>query len=411
MSWAFLGISLVGLALTLNTFRPLGGWLRIPAFFASWLVNELPLYTLVGQAAVIFLFARAGAFEAWPGRVGLVVTALSWAGVVELWRIGHRAGHTMRRVLGPHAGLDPWPRVPGHQLWLPFSPGRAGVRRIQNLVFANVGKKPLELDVYLPKAASGLRPAILQIHGGGWVIGDKREQGLPLLYHLAAHGWVGFNANYRLSPRATFPDHLVDVKRAIVWIREHAREYGVDPGFICITGGSAGGHLAALAALTANDPSYQPGFEEADTSVQGAVCFYGVYSFIDHLGVFPKEFSSVLLERLVMKARAEDAPDAYRSASPIHRVHADAPPVLIVHGDRDTLAPVEYARHFAEELRKVSKSKVIYTEIPGAQHAFDVFSSPRTMRVVEGVERFLAGIHRDHVEQRPRRDDGVADVG
>ncbi|HEX7668720.1 MAG TPA: alpha/beta hydrolase, partial [Polyangiaceae bacterium] len=238
MSWAFLGISLVGLALTLNTFRPIGGVLRIPAFFASWLVNELPLHTLVGQAAVTVAFARAGALGAWPGRVGLLVMALSSGGVIVLWRRGHRAGHTMRSVLGPHGGNEPWPRVPGHKLWLPFAPGRSGVRRIKNLVFTGEEKKKLELDVFLPQKAGERRPAILQIHGGGWVIGDKREQGLPLLHHLATHGWVGFNANYRLSPRATFPDHLIDVKRAIAWVREHAAEYGVDPGFVCITGGS-----------------------------------------------------------------------------------------------------------------------------------------------------------------------------
>lgn len=394
MSWAFLGISLVGLSLTVNTFRPLGGWMRIPAFFASWLVNELPLYTLLGQAAVTIAFVRGGALDAWPGRVGLLVTVASWGGVIVLWRRGHLAGHTMREALGPHAGDEPWPRVPGHKLWLPFAPGRPGVRRISNVLFAEGGKKRLELDVYLPKTAGDRRPAVLQIHGGGWVIGDKREQGLPLLHHLAAHGWVGFNANYGLSPRATFPDHLIDVKRAIAWIREHAAEYGVDPGFVCITGGSAGGHLAALAALTANDPKYQPGFEQADTRLQGAVCFYGVYCFIDRLGVSPKEFTSVLLERLVMKARRRDAPEAYREASPIDRIHEGAPPMLIVHGDQDTLAPVEYARHFAEELRKVSTSPVVYAELVGAQHAFDVFSSPRTMRVIEGVERFLTRLHR-----------------
>ena len=75
-------------------------------------------------------------------------------------------------------------------------------------------------------------PPLLQIHGGAWVIGDKREQGLPLMHHLAASGWVCFNANYRLSPRATLPDHLVDCKRALAWIREHADEYGVDPDFV-----------------------------------------------------------------------------------------------------------------------------------------------------------------------------------
>ena len=120
---------------------------------------------------------------------------------------------------------------------------------------------------------------MIQVHGGGWILGSRSEQGIPLLNHMAANGWVGFNVDYRLSPRATLPDHVIDVKRAIAWVRENADELGVDPERIAITGGSAGGHLTALAALTANDRSLQPGFEDADTSVMAAVPFYGIYDF------------------------------------------------------------------------------------------------------------------------------------
>ena len=131
--------------------------------------------------------------------------------------------------------------------------------------------KTLRLDVTVPSApvpgGRALRPALLQIHGGGWVIGDKREQGLPLLSHMAAQGWVGFNVNYRLSPWASIPEHLDDLQAALAWVREHAEEYGVDPDFVCVTGGSAGGHLSALLALTADPP------------VAAAVPFYGIYDF------------------------------------------------------------------------------------------------------------------------------------
>src|SRR4029079_17606511 len=99
------------------------------------------------------------------------------------------------------------------------------------------------------------------------IVGTRRNKGTPLLTHLAANGWVGFNVNYRLSPLATWPDHAVDVKEAIAWVREHAAEYGVDPSFVAITGGSAGGHISAFVALTADDRSLQPGFEDADVSV------------------------------------------------------------------------------------------------------------------------------------------------
>ena len=169
----------------------------------------------------------------------------------------------------------------------------------------------------------------MQIHGGGWVIGDKREQGLPLLNHMAAQGWVGFNVNYRLSPGVAFPDHLVDLKRGLAWIKEHADEYGIDPDFVCVTGGSAGGHLTALMGLTANDPAYQPGFEDADTSVAAAVPFYGIYDFTDAgaFGSDPEIFRR-FLEPLVMKAFLAEEPEKFEAASPIHHLRGRRPAVL-----------------------------------------------------------------------------------
>ena len=166
------------------------------------------------------------------------------------------------------------------------------------------------------------RPALVQIHGGGWVIGDKREQGIPLLTHMAAQGWVGFNVNYRLSPGATFPDHLVDCKRAVAWIREHADDYGIDPDFICVTGGSAGGHLTALVGTTVGDPRFQPGFEGADTSVAAAVPFYGIYDFTPSgaFGADPEIYRR-FLEPMVMKAFVSEEPERYEEASPLHHVH------------------------------------------------------------------------------------------
>jgi acetyl esterase/lipase len=274
---------------------------------------------------------------------------------------------------------------------LPFRP--SGVRRLRNVEYARAAGRRLRLDVYMPRLEGSSRPAVLQIHGGAWVMGDKRQQGVPLLTHLASTGWVGFNANYRLSPGATFPDHLIDLKRAIAWIREHADEYGVDPNFIAVTGGSAGGHLAALMALTANEPRYQPRFENADTSVQAAVPFYGIYDFTNRLGTHPRVFLKRLLEPHVMKAYISEAPERFTEASPLDRIHPDAPPFLIIHGDRDTLAPLADARLFAERLRAVSKAPVVYAELRGAQHAFDIFISPRSAPVIEAVERFLVATY------------------
>jgi acetyl esterase/lipase len=162
-----------------------------------------------------------------------------------------------------------------------------------------------------------------------------------------------------LSPRATFPDDVVDVKRALAWVRDNPGEYGTDLGFVCITGGSAGGHLCALAALTADDPELQPGFEDADTSVAAAVPFYGVYDLTDPETIYYPELRQWVLQRNVFKTRFADEPTAFVPP----RVRADAPPFLVIHG-----------------------------QPAGAEHAFDIVPSVRTARVVETIERFLATI-------------------
>jgi acetyl esterase/lipase len=187
------------------------------------------------------------------------------------------------------------------------------------------------------------------------------------------------------------------VKRAIAWVREHADKYGVEPSFIAITGGSAGGHLCALAALTANDPELQPGFEEADTSVAACVPFYGVYDLLDSDGV-NLPLVQWLLERVVFKASRRQAPERFRAASPIYRVHSEAPPFLVIHGEADSLVPVEGARRFVARLRGVSRAPVLYAEMQGAQHAFDVLASWRTIPVIEAIEQFLAGLFRQRHE-------------
>ncbi len=244
-------------------------------------------------------------------------------------------------------------------------------------------------------------PVLLQIHGGAWIIGNKRQQALPLMHHLAARNWVCVAANYRLSPRTTFPDHLVDVKLALCWIHEHINSYGGDPGFIAITGGSAGGHLAALAALTANDPEYQPGFEGAETSV---VCVRVLLR-----GVRPHE--PVRRARCRRDERLDRAPrpqeatdrrsDGVRESVTFERAHAGAPPFMIVQGTSDSLVPTPEARAFAERLRSVSRSPTVYLELPGAQHAFEVFNTVRADRVVQGVHAFLTFVHASYEASGP----------
>lgn len=196
--------------------------------------------------------------------------------------------------------------------------------------------------------------------------GRKDCEARPLLYRLASQGWVCISANYRLRPAAQFRNPLIDPKKVIAWAREHGHEYGADPTVMFMAGSSAGGHLASLAALTPNDPAFQPGFERTDTSVTAAISLYGYYGPLD------------TTERL------PSSPQAY--------VGADAPPFFVTHGDRDLLVSVEGARLFVERLRSTSSNPVVYAELPGAHHAFDLFHSIRFETVVDAIEAFAAWV-------------------
>lgn len=389
MEWVFLAVSLNGAAYTVNAYLPVKrhplffGW----SFFASWITIELAWAHLVIQVLATAFFARKGVLRTRPGKAALAINLASWVGLALI----------VKRALGARQEIK---AAFGELAEEARAPKKLPVRRTRNVTYTVAGGKAIKLDVTqptVPAEPGQKRPAILQIHGGGWVIGDKREQGLPLLRYLASEGWVGFNANYRLSPKATFPDMLVDLKHAVAWIREHADEYDVDPDFICVTGGSAGGHLTALMALTQNDPRYQPGFEDADTSLQAAVPFYGVYDFTNRAGYYDPRVVKTLFGKLVLKADIDEEPEKFSEASPIDHVRADAPPFFVIHGDLDTLAPVEGARDFVHDLREASDAPVLYLELKGAQHAFEVFPSIRTNQVVRAAERFLDGIHRSYL--------------
>jgi acetyl esterase/lipase len=401
--WLFLAVTLVGAWFTFNAYLPhrRGSPLIVPSFFAGWLTGELSAHHFAWQLAATLFFVSAGALEAWPGWLGLGITLVSWAGLLVQLLISARTRGVVERALCDGLGDGRVPdagpsRAPRGRLVIPFLLYDRDVEVVRDLRYApGAGRRHL-LDVYRPRAGASDAPVLLQIHGGAWVIGDKRQQALPLMLHLAARGWVCVAANYRLSPRATFPEHLVDVKLALSWTRERVADYGGDPDFVVITGGSAGGHLSSLAALTANDPAYQPGFETRDTSVAACVPFYGVYDLANELGSERHAGLERFLSRAVMKKTLAEDPDLYRRSSPLSRVHADAPPFFVIHGTHDSLAPVEEARGFVARLRACSASPVAYAELPGAQHAFELFHSLRTRHVVRGVERFLARLHADY---------------
>ena len=399
-STPFLAASVLGAADTANAVRPVArsGPLALPSFFNGWLVSELPLQTIAWQAAATAAVGARRGFGDRRAKAALALNLVSWGALAALHVQARRSDRlftaALEEGLGENLRRDPASTtvLTAAEVARPFAHGRRQFLAATDISYGEAGARN-HLDVWrdpdLPR--SGRAPVLLQVHGGAWMTGNKRQQGAPLMTEMCRRGWVCVAINYRLSPRATWPDHVVDVKRAIAWVRSHIHEYGGDPDDLSITGGSAGGHLSSLTALTPNDPVFQPGFEDVDTTIRAAAPMYGVYDFCNSDGTASPDLEG-LLEKHVMKAELTSDPDVWEAASPIARITPDAPPFMVVHGVNDSLVPVEQARSFVAMLRKVSAEPVVYAELPGTQHAFDVFASVRTIHTVRAIGDFLQSV-------------------
>lgn len=402
-----LGLNTLAAVNAANAVRPFDRHhqLSVPCFFAGWPTSELPLQTLALHAGLNATALAHGDIRGRRGAFGVGLSVASAAALLAVHRRAKTAGDVYERALRAELGPDYerevlLPEHPGPDAADARSFGPVRMLRVRRRFarHADISYGPAgranQLDVWarddLPR--DGAAPVLLQVPGGAWISGNKQGQAYPLMSHLAERGWVCVAMSYRLSPRATWPDHIVDVKRALAWIKQNIAGYGGDPGFVAITGGSAGGHLSSLAALTPDDAQWQPGFEDADTSVAAAAPFYGAYDWFDaeHIG---HHGLPGLVSKYVTKSRRRDDPELYRQASPMYRLRSDAPPFLVSHGSNDSLIPVEQGRAFARKLREVSTSPVVYAELPGAQHAYDVFGSARANLTARSVAHFLGWVY------------------
>lgn len=412
MLFVFCLFTLLSALLTYNVLRPIYGhpkWI-VPSFICGWLVGELALHAIVFQLIVIFLLVWGGVVTGFLAALLLLVHSLSCLVLAYHYFSGYKAKTLMDSIVIPHRDDDDvsvWGRhaeLDTQRFIFPFSSWKDDqVELVKDIVYREVDGFRLKLDIRHSVALSPVQssPVLLQIHGGAWThgYGSKKEQGVPLMTEMAKRGWVCVSIDYRLSPKATFPDHIVDCKKALIWVKEHIAEYGGNPDFIVATGGSAGGHLSSLLALSANIPDLQPGFEAQDTTVQGCVPYYGIYDLLD-AGKLQKSLGlDIVLRKTIIKKRKNEDPDMYQLMSPITHINADAPPFLIIHGDKDSLTSLGEAQYFASELDSVSKQTVEFAEIPGAQHAFDVFSSLRSDYVMLGVAERLEQWHRDYLKK------------
>jgi len=375
--WAFLAFTAVATLTAVMAFAPVR---REPfsvfSFALGWIVAEVPVHAVVVVLAGTVVLGAGTPAHGWvwwlAGALGIVATVL----FVVLSVVAHRSAGLVDEALDSATGgpivaegvdLAPawltWWRV---VLAVPIRFSK--IRRIRNIDYVGDGRYRHRCDIIVrrddPPTAG---PVLVYIHGGAWVIGDKREQGVPMMHELAARGWVCVAINYQLSPKATWPDHVVDCKRALAWVRAHIADYGGDPSFVALSGGSAGGHLSALVAVTPNDPVWQPGFEDVDTSVEACVPFYGVHDVTgdpEASGVHGQGMVR-LLSRSVMKVTPDDDRAAFEQASPDRRVSASAPPLFVVQGANDTLVPVQVARRFVARARAVSKkARLAWLRLP-----------------------------------------------
>jgi acetyl esterase/lipase len=329
------------------------------SYSLGFIINEVPAVGIAWLAVATAIAAAQDDLRTPVGMIALGLGVASLAGLLVILRRALRA----RRVLETAVGAKLPRRSNVATLLTPLPLRPRSVERIADVVYGDAGVRNL-LDVSVRRTRPSQAPTLIYFHGGSFRGGHKHREGRPLLHRLACHGWVCISANYRLSPSAAFPDHLIDVKRVIAWAREHAVDYGGDGETVFVAGGSAGGHLAAMAALTPNRPDLQPGFESIETSVRAAILMY------PYVGT--------------LRSRTEMA------SSPVGHINVDAPPFFVVHGDADTIVPVSEARRFVEQLGAQSSNRVVYAELPGAQHGFDVLRSVRSLAVVDAVEIFTS---------------------
>lgn len=401
--------SLLSLLLTYNVLRPLYRHpkLIVFSFLFGWLTGELALHVIAFQVLVVFFMAWGGVITGFWGALALLMCTVSWVVLAYHYYSGYKAKTLMDHIVMPYrqeGAICVWGRhteLDSNRLINPFSSWRDDkVEVIKDIIYHEVDGFRLKLDIRRPRdIAQGMAasPVLFQIHGGAWThgYGSKKEQGVPLMTEMSKRGWVCVSVDYRLSPKATFPDQIVDCKRALRWVKEHIGEYGGDPEFIVATGGSAGGHLSALLAVSANVATLQPGFEHEDTQVQGCVPYYGIYDLLDTQKLQLSMGLEIILRKNIIKQTKQQNPDVYRLMSPLAHINADAPPFMLVHGDKDSLTSLGEAQYFASELDAVSTQTVDFAEVPGAQHAFDIFSSLRSDYVMLGVAERLAQWHRD----------------
>jgi acetyl esterase/lipase len=378
-------------------------WIYLVVF--KMLDNSLaPYLALAGMITGILGVLIWAPFAIFAGTMGMVISTL------YVFRVT-KSHSGIEKAFGT-AWQDKFPpelrnrMLPRRLLWNLPHPNKSCPK--QEIPFWTISgsNRLLLCDVWKPSPdipRSGL--GLIYLHGSAWHYSDKDYGTRPLFSHLTAQGHIVMDVAYRLCPEVNLWEMVGDVKRAIAWMKDNAGQYGVDPDMIVLAGGSAGAHLALLAAYTALNPLYTPDeLRGIDVSVKGVVSYYGPIDlgtfFQDGFGRVNLPAEAAKIQKNLLGGFFVNMAEVYHQASPIAHVSPDCPPTLIFQGSHDMGVPVESTRSFYRKLVD-SGVPVVYVEFPQTDHGFDLQLrilklgdgsqySPAAQAALYDLERFLA---------------------
>jgi len=257
----------------------------------------------------------------------------------------------------------------------------AGIVALHDVVIGKGGTSDLHAEIAYPKDATGPFPAIIYIHGGGWIGGSQKHA--PIL-KIAQAGYFAASIEYRLSNVAKWPAQIQDCKLGVRWLRANAAQYHVDPNRIGVWGDSAGGHLVACLGTMADVKAFEGdgGYPGVSSAVQAVVDFYGPTDFIT--ANMDSSKAVHVVEELFGVPRDQN-PDLWKSGSPIAYVKASDPPMLIIHGDSDSTVPLQQSIVFDAALTKAGVPHQ-FIIVKNADHGFRPL--PGTTIYPSGAEIF-----------------------
>jgi acetyl esterase/lipase len=266
------------------------------------------------------------------------------------------------------------------------------VKEIKNLTYVQYGNRALQLDLYLPENnANQKNPAIIFIHGGGWRAG-YRTNFTAFAIKMAERGYAAATISYRLSPEAKYPAAIQDAKAAIRWVRQHAKQYSINPDRIAIAGGSAGGQIAALTGVTFGIEKFEPPLtqsqlKKSSSQVQAIVNIDGLSDFTSPAALLyeddPKKNPSAA--GAWFGGRYHEKTELWREASPVFYVNQNTPPILFLISNQE-----RFSIGYKDMIEKMQPLKISYqvTKIPDSPHSFWLFD-PWLTPSVNAVVNFL----------------------